>query len=95
MVHSGQLNTKPQYPACFNILDGFTHLTEHQSPVPGDVTVCMYCNATLEFTDAMQLIPVTAEHLCQVDFPELQLARKVSRLAHDIRIRNLNKKNPK
>lgn len=45
----------PHCPECNNKLDGFASLDGYKAPRPGDLTVCAYCHAYLEFTADMKL----------------------------------------
>jgi len=52
---TNKLKKETYCPRCDNKLDGFTEMKEGTTPKSGDVTVCLYCSAVLEFTDDMML----------------------------------------
>jgi hypothetical protein len=72
VMRTGKLNSAPNCPSCEKLLDGFTHLAVDSAPNPGDVTVCCYCSAVLQFTDDLNLTHADADNLAEVDFVELQ-----------------------
>ncbi|CDT52962.1 hypothetical protein VCR15J2_390032 [Vibrio coralliirubri] len=73
-------DSSPSCPNCRKTLDGFTSL-QGSSPSVGDVTICLYCNSTLEFVNILgklDLKPVSADALMGVDFVELQQNRNLA-----------------
>lgn len=53
-------------PTCDTILDAATSTDGYDTtPKAGDVTVCIYCNDVLEFTDDMEFIHVDIKTLPQ------------------------------
>lgn len=57
VINQGQLKNKPHCPQCLKLLDGFTAVASEKEarPSPGDVTVCVYCRAVLQFTGDLGL----------------------------------------
>ena len=56
-------------PNCNVPLDAVTDPSEQNKlPSPGDVTLCLYCDELLEFTDDMMLQPINIKELA----PEVQ-----------------------
>jgi hypothetical protein len=45
-------------PSCHKCLDASTHPKGNAKPKPGDVSVCMYCTAPLQFTAGLALVPL-------------------------------------
>ena len=55
-------------PKCQKILTAVTCTTEdHNAPKPGDVTVCVYCESALEFTDDLSLMLASPETLADAE----------------------------
>lgn len=42
-------------PVCTKVLDAATSTTGNHKPGPGDVTICIYCQTWLRFTDDLGL----------------------------------------
>ncbi len=49
-MKQGQYAGKELSPCCGQWLDGFTNHTGERGPKSGDFSVCVYCQAFLEFT---------------------------------------------
>jgi len=65
---------------CRKKLDAASYIKdESKSPVPGDVTICMYCGYLMAFTDDMTFRELTEEEIKEVPLVEvarIQRARK-------------------
>jgi hypothetical protein len=48
-------------PNCLARLDGATNATGSRAPGPGDVTICIYCQAPLIFSEGLNLRPLTQD----------------------------------
>jgi hypothetical protein len=48
---------------CDRMLDAASALEDHRDPVPGDVSLCMYCGAVAVFDDQLRLGRPTKEFL--------------------------------
>ncbi len=71
----GRLANTPLCPKCRRELDAFSVFEAGSRPEPGDLTVCLYCSALLEFDSSMALITATAESIAGIaDLTELQAA---------------------
>lgn len=57
------------------------------SPMPGDVTVCAYCQNWLIFTEDRQLREITEEEIADLDQEAFDLLTKFSRLAAGVSMR--------
>ena len=53
-------------PKCDKILDGWTQTEPDTHPEPGDVTICVYCSAVLQYTDDMLLRFADADAVAEV-----------------------------
>ena len=47
-------------------------MDENEGPQSGDITICLYCSAVLQFTDTLTLDYAQAEYIAECDFMELQ-----------------------
>lgn len=77
-----RLKTKPHCPQCNKILDSWTHVNEKR-PAPGDITVCLYCSAVLEFGENWSLDFASVDTLMNCDLIELQHVHKIVRNIRD------------
>ena len=51
-------------PKCDMLLDAATDLSDpNNEPTPGDVTLCLYCDALLEFDEDMMLKEINIKEL--------------------------------
>jgi hypothetical protein len=67
-MKQGQYVGKELAPCCGQWLDGFTNHKGGRSPKPGDFSLCVYCQAFLEFTvDGLKKADMS-------DIPDAQLA---------------------
>lgn len=87
MMKSEQLKQEhiPICPHCLKGLDGFTS-TKGQTPRNGDVSICLYCNSTLEFINVMgqlHLQPVSDDALEHTDFVELGRGHDLVKQFHE------------
>lgn len=62
-----KLESSPRCPSCDALLDGATSLVREASPCAGDLTVCMYCGAALEFTQGLGLRMLKPAELAALD----------------------------
>jgi transcription elongation factor Elf1 len=54
-----QLPYTPTCPSCNKELDGYESASpDRRVPQSGDITVCVYCSAVSQYTDAQTLRPV-------------------------------------
>lgn len=53
-MKSGLLESKPHCPRCKELIDGFTSVDHDHAPKAGDVSICCYCSAVLQFNDDMR-----------------------------------------
>ena len=54
-------------PRCGKPLDAATCISSHDTPDPGDISICMYCAQLLEYDKGLMLIPLTPAKLDQVE----------------------------
>jgi hypothetical protein len=70
-------------PSCKKILDAATPMEEGATPSPGDVSVCCYCHAVLQYSDDMRLIHADADVIAEVTL-ELSRAQRFARSFNEI-----------
>ena len=70
-------------PHCKTLLNGFTAMEEGHEPSEGDMTLCVYCQAPLEFDKDLKLIAATEDALRQVDPKQLATAQKMVKALND------------
>ena len=69
-----KLPNRPTCPTCKAPLDGFTSVSDpDSSPRPGCLTICIYCETTLEFTPDMEL------RIMEVDKLDFDIIRELHR----------------
>lgn len=54
-------------------------MDENEGPQSGDITICLYCSAVLQFTDTLTLDYAQAEYIAECDFMELQHTHKIAK----------------
>jgi len=71
-------------PACGSIVDATTCVTDDAKPVPGDISICCACCATLAFTDDLTYRIFTEDEIQQLPTKSLTqlFAAKVVVLKH-------------
>ena len=60
-------------------MDAASHPRDDSAPVPGDITICIYCGYLMAFTDDMTFRELTEEEIKEVPLVEvarIQRARK-------------------
>ncbi len=63
-------------PVCCNKLDAATAMHEPAEPTPGDLTVCIYCASFLQFTDDLDVRPLTESQVGELpDYARIDLQR--------------------
>lgn len=60
-------------PACDHLVDAATSTQGEATPSPGDLSVCVYCAAVLEFADDLRLTLMTQEQVDALE-PEIRAA---------------------
>lgn len=80
-MKTGRLKTKTHCPRCNKTLDGWSH-EGNAKPKKGDVTVCVYCSAVLQFTKKLRLKHASAKAIAEIDFLELQRAHGFAKRWH-------------
>lgn len=78
-TREGRVRNKPHCPKCKNILDGWHSMEDSEGPQTGDITVCLYCSAVLQYTDTLTLAYAQAENIAECDFMELQHTHKTAK----------------
>lgn len=63
-------------PACNGVLDHYWGNNDKDKPVAGDLTICSWCEAILEFNADLTLKRAPDEHIAQAD--PLQLNQSTS-----------------
>jgi hypothetical protein len=56
-----RLDSKPACPSCGKTIDGVTGVDHEHQPKPGDLSVCLYCEALMFFTEGMGVRAATPE----------------------------------
>lgn len=78
---TGRLDIVPHCPKCNSDLDGYTRTSNPEDvspPSDGDLTVCGYCNAILEFYDGCKKVKtVSPEKLRQYEEQQPGLIMKI------------------
>lgn len=69
-------------PKCKKKLDGATSFYG-QKPVPGDVTICLYCLSVLTFGKDMKMVYLTEEEIKKLPPP---LLRGIEEVKYSIRV---------
>jgi hypothetical protein len=82
--------TPTRCPSCDHELDASTSMTEREvDPLPGDLTVCLYCGAALTFTtDGLRLLePQEIATLKPAEREQLDRVRQavLDRIAMEVR----------
>ena len=59
----------PTCPKCDKVLDGATHAggEDDAVPTPGDISICLYCVAILQFQEDLSLNELSEEEI--LEFP--------------------------
>lgn len=66
---SFRIESKPHCPKCNTTLDGGMGIEDITArPKPGDITICVYCESLLCFTDDLQLRAMTFKE--RIELPE-------------------------
>jgi hypothetical protein len=65
----------PLCPACAALLDGASGLGHDSSPMAGDLTVCAYCRALLQYTEGLGLRLAPEEELSPEERRQLEYLR--------------------
>ncbi len=79
-MRSGFIKDAPACPRCKKILDGWTATEEagNTGPAEGDVTVCAYCQAVLQY-DGLGLILAPAEVVVEVSYEVSRIQNAIKR----------------
>lgn len=79
-MRSGRIKDAPVCPMCKKILDGWTATDEegNTGPVEGDVTVCIYCQAVLQFKD-LGLVLASAEVVAEMSYEVSRIQGAIKR----------------
>jgi len=73
------LDSRSHCPTCGELLDAFSHQDPNAKPIPGDLTICVYCSEVLEFTNTMDLKLASPETIESFDFVKLSRAQKAAK----------------
>ena len=81
----GFLENVPRCPRCGKTLDGWSIGSDDSKTKPqaGDLTVCIYCSAVLQFTEVMELIMAPAEAILEVTFELSKMQNVVKKIRKD------------
>jgi len=77
---STKLENKPTCPQCKATLDGASHADS--TPEPGDLTICVYCTALLQFSDSMTLVGMDIDDISPADresiYSAIEMVKKIN-----------------
>jgi hypothetical protein len=73
-------NPEARCPACQTTLDGASSMGDRPMPRPGDLSVCVYCTALLEFNTDLTLRLAPTESLLRLE-PEQRIRLEMVRFA--------------
>lgn len=77
-----RLNQKARCPKCKKQLDGASDLDgDVNKPQTGDLSVCLYCHAVLEFMDNLFLEEISDETLSRLDTDTLMMISAIANAA--------------
>lgn len=79
-MRSGRIKDAPVCPMCKKILDGWTATEEegNTGPAEGDVTVCLYCQAVLQY-NGLELILAPAEVVAEMSYEVSKIQNAIKR----------------
>lgn len=53
-------------PGCGYVMDAATGINGGESPVPGNLTICIKCASVSKYDEELLLVPVTSEEMSEI-----------------------------
>lgn len=70
-------------PECHAELDTATSARGDYTPAQGDVSVCVYCGALLQFDPSLVLVPLSEDELESLDDEIVQVLKQMSAMVKE------------